>query len=663
MRDFERKIAAVRGRLKLFRVLDWCIIALIASMSAMALAMLVLKFIPDNAPILLWGGITVGAAVITTAIAALIKKTTMFEAALMADARMNLRERLSSALVLSGMPNSGDPAMIALNADAETFAKNIDPSRDFRYKAPGYAKHTIWPAIAIAALYFAPEITWFQNASKAGIVTKVVTPETPTERKVEAEKIRELAKQIREKKPGEDATTDDKLKLAANLEKLSEDLSLGRKNSKQALAEMSRMNDDLKIKQRDVSKQMQPFREIKGLQQAEQTQDLLKSLKDQDFEQAAQKMQQLAKMMGDPSKMSAEDKQQLAKELQQLSNDLKENKQLSDALQQAAQAVQQAAQAQQQQQPQSQQQNGQQNQQASSQNQNQNQQQQQAGQNQQNPQGQQNQQQQNQQSQTSQNSQTQQQQQQQAQGLQGQQNQSGQQQQQQAQSGQQSGQQQQSQQSQQAAQQAASALQQASQAMSQMQGLQSQMNQLAQMQSQMAQAQSGQQSGQRGQQGQAGQPGQGQQGQGMQPGSQPGQGSQPGKGQGQPGQNPGQGQGMNGQGQFQTGQVQSQGMGSGGPGRGMGGQPPDDGSAATGWKDTFIPGTKNDGEIIAIFEVEGTVPAGESKLNYTRVPASVKQKAADSIQDTEIPAGLRNSVRDYFQSIELGKNAPPAKSK
>jgi hypothetical protein len=122
----------------------------------------------------------------------------------------------------------------------------------------------------------------------------------------------------------------------------------------------------------------------------------------------------------------------------------------------------------------------------------------------------------------------------------------------------------------------------------------------------------------------------------------------------QPGRNPGAAsQGEGGSGEWGEGEPnEGDGTGSGNPGRG-GGEVPDDGSMAIGFSDVFIQGEQNDGEIIAVFEVDAPVPAGESRIDFTRVPAAVRQRAADSIQQTEIPAGMRNAVRGYFEAINL----------
>jgi hypothetical protein len=49
------------------------------------------------------------------------------------------------------------------------------------------------------------------------------------------------------------------------------------------------------------------------------------------------------------------------------------------------------------------------------------------------------------------------------------------------------------------------------------------------------------------------------------------------------------------------------------------------------------------------------VPDGESRVDFSRVPAATRQRAAEAITNQEIPAGMRTNVRDYFQAINPEK--------
>lgn len=613
MAEIQSKIARIRRRMRLFRTLDALLWGLVGGAALFALAVLAHKLLFAQTPYDIIAALAFGVPLVVALGWGLLPRLTMFQAALYADTRLALRERLSSALLLE--PASADPAVAALEADAIAFARNINPSRDFRYRLPRHARHTLWPAMAIIAVVLMPHFHLLKPAAQNANVPVIKTPEqvaAAEEKKKELiREIEKLAAKAQTKE--EELSADEDLKLAERLERLREDLSRGKKNTNEAVAEMSRMSDDLRLREREINKRLQDFRQIKGLERAEETQALQQDLKNQNFAAAAQKLEQMAQDI-QQGKMSPERMDQLAKEMQQLAEAMKENPAVADALNQAAQQIQQAAQ--QQQQANNQQQNANQNQQAANQGNNQ-QEQSNAGQSQQSGQ------------QTSQNQQ----------GASGQN----------PNSPSKQGQQQQ-------AQAASASLQQAAAQMADMQQMMAQAQSVAEMQASMGQcmssAQAGaMQSGQSNKQGQGGQQGN-QQGQSGQMGQQ-GQAGMAGQGQGNPSTQAGQGQ-------WQQGQSVQQGMGSGGPGTGMGGQVPDDGTMGK-FVDEFIPGQQNEGQIIGVYETDAPAPRGESNVTYSRVPQTYRQQAADALSSQEIPAGLRNSVRDYFEQINFapqGGQAP-----
>lgn len=611
MNDLEKKVAAVRFRLRLFRLVDWAFWGILAGLGVLAVVMAVLKLFPNEAPYLEIGLAIVSAALAASIIGSLLRRVTLFEAAIKADQRLELRERLSSALLLNQMHRTESPAFAALEEDARRFALAMNPSRDFRYKVPRHARHTIWPAIAVIGLAFVPQLGLIGNPPPPppGITTPATTTEPEEVRKENSERIRRLAEQAKAKEELLPEIAEE-LQLAEKLERLSKDLSMGNRDSKDAVAEMSRLNEELQIREREIDRRTQPFKQIQGLERAQETLDLKKALKDQDFEQAAKEMEALAQKI---QQQSAEDLQQMAQEMKQLAEQLKENPEMSEAVEQAAQALEQMAAAKQQQQQAAQQQQQQQEQGEGSGEKNQ----QQTAQQQEQGEG------------SDPNPQQQQQQQQQQAGA-GQQNQnagqeqseageSGNQGQQQAanQQGAASGSEQSpgGQQGQEAAEAASAAMAQAAAQMSEMQQMMQQAQAIAELQKSMSECKGACMGG----------------------GSNPGQGNNPG------------------QGQFAEGMPQNSGMGSGGPGTGEGGNVPFSNDDIVAFEDTFIKGQKNEGEIIAVFETEATAPRGESRIDYSRIPQSYEQVAADAITDQDIPVGMRNAVKDYFETINFGQ--------
>lgn len=653
MEDIRRKVYQVQRRLALLAVLDVSLRVMFFALLAALLLVAATKFFHEDFDPLIVSAALVGIAVGVAAVWAWARRLTPFEAAVRADGALALRERISSAFILADRAQH-DPAVAALAEDAARFARGIDTSRDFRFKAPPHAKFLAVPLAAILGLhFFIGDFDLFGSKPEdPKTATNAVKEETL--RKVQAEQIRKLAESAKEASLEED---DQLAKISRNLERLSRDVSLGTKDRKSAAAEMSRMSDDIRMEKRQIERSQEPFKSLTGLNRSPQTKDLRSELKDQDFTGASKELEQLASKLEGMESMSKEDLKELAEELKDLSEQTKDNPQSSQAFAEAAKAVEQAAQQMAQQNQQNQQQNpgGQETQAQNGQQGNQNQQQQSGQQGQQSSmpgiqaaqalrqasQAMQNQAEAKQMiaklDQLQQQMQQQQQKQQSGQkGSQNPQNQQGQGQQGQSQQGQQQGQQGQGQ-----------------------QGAQSQPGQQGQQQSGNSSQQQGQGQQGDGQQGQSGQS-QSQSG-GQQSGAQSGQTSNGqqskpcsncGSSQCQGGQCQGQGSNQgNGQGQWNSQMNPNEGAGSGGGGIGRGGRPPDDGSTALGFTDTFIPGEKKGGEIIAVIQIDAPAPVGESNVQYQNVFNSYQQKASDTLKNDVIPATYRSAVRDYFKAI------------
>ncbi|MCC5877715.1 MAG: hypothetical protein JJU11_15955 [Candidatus Sumerlaeia bacterium] len=553
MTDLEKKLRAIRRRLLLRRLVDWSAWGLVAGLVAVALVLLVRVFFPFQTDLLFMGATIVVAAMLTGAIGALFRGATLFEAALRADAHLGLHERLSSAWLLSQQRREREPspALVTVMEDARQHAQAIHPRRDFRCNLPRHFLHGTWPALGIVVLLFVPSLPLFQSDDDpSGSREERTTRNTLTteERTNIAEEIRRLAREERERRlDAGDAELD--LNMSDRLERLARDLEMGNTDRLETMAELSRLNEEVQVKQRDADRERQPFRQLSGLQQAQQTRELQRSLKNGDFQKAAEQFDEIARKL---QEMDEEDLQELAEELEQLANQLKENPGMAEALRDAAEAIQEMME--------------------------QNQQQGQSGEGQDST------------DQAGQQAGTD------TPGSDGE-------------AGQQSAQQNQA--MSQAMSQAMESLSQARDRSEGMEQLQRQVEQLAQMQQGLSECMGACAAG----------GGEGEDGQQMAGSMSQGSGGE--------------------------------GMGSGGPGRGQGGAPPEDRSAQVGFQDVFIPGDQHEGEIIAVFEGEGLVPAGESTLDYREVPMEVRQRAARSIEDTRIPAGHRSSVRDYFEAIHF----------
>jgi hypothetical protein len=195
--------------------------------------------------------------------------------------------------------------------------------------------------------------------------------------------------------------------------------------------------------------------------------------------------------------------------------------------------------------------------------------------------------------------------------------------------------------------------------------------------------QSGQQSGQSGQQGQQGQQGSaGQSGQGQQ-GSEGQNGGGEGEGQSGAGEG-GEGSG-NDQSSSSTNQQGNSGGAGGGAGDAPGGdsqpdgsqssggqQPPQtnnpDGTGTSDYEPIYVPPSRlnptgeeteitlePDASDVPVQEGEfAQNPSGQSVVPYNQVFGSYQQSANDALENSYVPMGMEDVVRDYFTSIEPG---------
>lgn len=565
IQEITHAIRAVRRRLRVLRFYRTALWMVSLATALTALGILADKVYP--LPLDMrekWIGwlLLLGLSVLIAAGYAIFSRLTLFEAALAADLRIGLKERLSSALLLKDRMD--DPSVAALLEDAAHTARRLRPSDEFPFLVSKRTAHLVWPLVALLGIYFlVPSMNLFAKPERKPAVPQI----TQTARKEAAEKIKKAAEKAKELPDKQDQTL---AKLAKDLDALAKDLEFGRKDEKTALAEMSRMSDEVRLKRQDLAKKLESGQQMNLPMQSLQMRDMQKAFQNNQFEKAAEMARKMAEeAMRDGDKSSAGDKEQLARELERMAEQLnKDQPETARAMEAAAQALQQAAQAQ-------------------------------------------------------------------SQGNQ--------------------------EQMQQALQNAQAALgEMAEQLASQAEAaeLMGQLDQLQQtlenQRREMARA-----TGQRATCSQCRGEGCSQcNGTGQSEGAQ-------GQGGSSPSDRRGMGQSRRSSmstGEWQPGQSERSGTGMGGPGRGQGGQAQYDDSVPPQFTDTRPPGAQNPGEIIAVMNVDGPALLGESQIQYQQVFTQYQQRADEAIQRDEIPAGYRNLVKDYMDSISPQKRGAAGSS-
>jgi hypothetical protein len=257
--QFMQSLGPVRKRIRLLLVLRHAFMLGTAGAAA-ALVLMVLsrwKFELGEPPILalavliglgagaVWGG---------------LRKLTPFAVARAAERRLDLKERLSSAVALS---ESGDDMVRALVEDAERSVSSVNPKEVFPAKRTREMTAFLGAILVLLGVFFMPQITGFQSKTRQQEV-KVM--------KQEGRRLRALAKESLKKV---DPKNQEIVKrVALNMDKLGKKLESGRMNRKQAMLAVKHMSKDI-----------------------EKAQDRLaqKNAGKKSYEQAARDMQELSK--------------------------------------------------------------------------------------------------------------------------------------------------------------------------------------------------------------------------------------------------------------------------------------------------------------------------------------------------------------------------------
>ncbi len=347
LKQITSKTQSIRRRLRLLRFYRGALWGASIAAALMALFLLADKIYP--VPIqtdLKWGlwGVLTLAGLIAAAGYATLSRLTLFDAALAADVRLGLRERLSSAIALGG--REGDPAVDALLEDAVLVARRIQPSRDFPFLISARAAHHLWPFLGVILIHFlVPQFDLFSSAQARE--QKRAQAITAEQRQKEAERIEKIAQKAKE-----DATptqAQEIAKYSKELEKLAADLKAGKIDEKAAIAEMSRVGEQVRLERQDIAKKSEAFQKATPSLQSEFTRGMQKEMQNGEFQKAAEMAKDMAEKMSDPQNSTAAEKEQMANDLKNMAEQLKnDNPKTAEAMQQAAEAMQKAAQAQQQ---------------------------------------------------------------------------------------------------------------------------------------------------------------------------------------------------------------------------------------------------------------------------------------------------------------------------
>ncbi len=286
------------------------------------------------------------AATLIGAVIGYTRRVTALDAAMIADERAGLKERLSTAveILASAKPDSMAEAQIG---DAAQHAAKLSPSRLIPWRLPETWK---WPAalaVLVAAALIVPNLPVFQSRQQQADAAAM---------KSEGKKIQAIAKQVeQESEKRKQQGEEDRLlkQLAKNMRDLGKDMSRNRVPKKQALLEFNKLQEQLKDAtertgngegkrpldqvSNDLQSRAQKMEQQGSTQAARALRQMAEKLSKRDFEAMKQQLQELARQMK-AGEVNPQNSQQLAEAMEQMSQAMQ-----SSSLQQAGSEMKEAS--------------------------------------------------------------------------------------------------------------------------------------------------------------------------------------------------------------------------------------------------------------------------------------------------------------------------------
>lgn len=332
--DHIRKQAKVaRRRLfteRFLRFLPWTLsIALVVAIVGIALPKIMHLDVDPKIWFASWLGGAAVIAFITNCCLTVIGRPSMADSAVAIDKRFSLRERLSSALVLSKEDRDTELGQ-ALVDDANARAEKLDVRDEFTWGFTRKLLLPVLPAILAAAMWYIPN-------QPAPEVEPVKSKTSLTQVKNATKPILEMIKKQRKdaEDKGLNAAVDFFKKLEGDLAKMQKNAKL---DTKQSLAKLNDIKKQLDERRQELGSSESLRKNLQNLEKFEAgpAEKLAEALKSGDFQKAEKSMEELLKKMQN-GEMGEQDIQKLTKQLDKLQKAMSEAAQKQEQAKQALQ--------------------------------------------------------------------------------------------------------------------------------------------------------------------------------------------------------------------------------------------------------------------------------------------------------------------------------------
>lgn len=327
----------LRRRLALFQWVHFCLAGLLYSTVASVVWLVLTRLFPllgQPEPVC---GAIFALGLLAATYWAWRQRPTLLDAAMAADRRLGLKERLTSSLALH---QADGPMIAALHADARAHLERLHIRRDFPLLIPARLRWAAAAAVVYGVAYLLfPEFDLFGYQQRA-----VEARQEREVRQVHAERIEDAVRVLKESELEGLAVGSE---MAEAIQRVAEELRMAEVTDKQALAKLSNLADELE-KQREALAGTEglPMPELAEMApQSDLGKALAEALESGDLDKAMEKLDALAEQLGQGGEeLSDEAKSDMAEDLQALADALGgagADSALAEALSQAAAGMQQ----------------------------------------------------------------------------------------------------------------------------------------------------------------------------------------------------------------------------------------------------------------------------------------------------------------------------------
>jgi len=235
--ELRAKLGAIGRRLRWLTIeerLSWCLLpGLVAALALLAAHKL--DRLEDPYPLM---GVVVGVSAALGLAWGLTRRVSLLDAAALADRKLDLKERLSNAVLFADRPEAS-PLVPALVADAARHAEGLLPAGLLPYRPSSPARWSLFAAALVAAAWFAPTFALGRTPGEVAV---------RQEMREQGRQLREVAQKAREQAQGRQLQKPEE--LARKLEKLARELERAKLSKKEALLKSGKLAAELREAQK-----------------------------------------------------------------------------------------------------------------------------------------------------------------------------------------------------------------------------------------------------------------------------------------------------------------------------------------------------------------------------------------------------------------------------